>query len=202
MALAHTGALAGSDAMVDAVIKQYGIARVNSLNEMIETLAVMHSRKLPKRGGIGAVTNSGGASAILADYAAEFGLDLPQFGQASYDIIRPVLYDYITVSNPLDITGPGGVADQHIHAAALDAMGADPNMEIILWQLGANARIDAQGPGGKVLTAAMKQYPEKIWLKISGYAGTFHDKPLGVPDLIEPLSDLDGVPRSEERRVG
>lgn len=194
MARAHTGALAGSDAIVDAVFKKHGITRVNSLNQMIETLAVMHSRKLPKRGGIAAVTNSGGANAILADYADEFGLNFPPFTEASYNIIRPVLYDYITVSNPLDITGPGGLADQHIHKAALDAMGSDPNIEIILWQLGANARIDAQGPGGKVLTAAMKQYPEKIWLKISGYAGTFRDKPLGVPDLIEPLSDLDGVP--------
>lgn len=194
MAMAHTGALAGSDAIVDAVFKKYGIARVHSLNEMIETLAILHSRKLPKRGGIAAVTNSGGANAILADHADEFGLSFPPFSETSYNIIRPVLYDYITVSNPLDITGPGGVADQHIHKAALDAMGSDPNMEIILWQLGANARTDAQGPAGKTLLAAMKQYPEKIWVKISGYAGTFRDKPLGVPDLIEPIADLDGVP--------
>jgi len=194
MAMAHTGALAGSDAMVDAVFKKYGITRVDSLNEMIETLAILHSRKLPQRGGIAAVTNSGGANAILADHADELGLNFPQFSEASYNIIRPVLYDYITVSNPLDITGPGGMADQHIHKAALDAMGADPNMEIILWQLGANARTDAQGPAGKVLLGAMKQYPEKIWVKISGYAGTFRDQPLGVPDLIEPIADLDGVP--------
>ncbi len=194
MAMAHTGALAGSDAIVDAVFRRHGITRVNSLNEMIETLAILHSRKLPKGNGIAAVTNSGGANAILADHAAEFGLNFPQFSEASYNIIRPVLYDYITVSNPLDITGPGGLADQHIHKAALDAIGSDPNMEIILWQLGANARTDAQGPAGKVLLAAMKQYPDKIWVKISGYAGTFRDKPLGVPDLIEPIADLDGVP--------
>ncbi len=194
MAMAHTGALAGADAIVGAVFRKYGITRVNSLNEMLETMAILHSRKLPQGNGIAAVTNSGGANAILADLADELGLEFPPFSEKTYNIIRPVLYDYITVSNPLDITGPGGVADQHIHRAALDAMGSDPNMHIILWQLGANARTDAQGPAGKVLLAAMKQYPEKIWVRIAGYAGTFRDKPLGMPDLIEPIADLDGVP--------
>ncbi|MBI3742022.1 MAG: acetate--CoA ligase family protein [Chloroflexi bacterium] len=194
MALAHTGALAGSDAIIDAVCKKFGIARVYSLNEMLETMCILHSRKMPQGKGIGAVTNSGGASAIIADEADALGLQFPQFAAASYKHIRATLYDYITVTNPLDITGPGGVTDQHIHKAALEALGMDPNIHIILYQLGANARIDGATPGGKVLLNAMKQYPEKIWVKVMGYAGTFRDKALNVAEIIEPVSDFDGVP--------
>ncbi len=194
LAQAHTGALAGSDNIVDAVLKQYGIARVNSINEMLETMAVLHARKLPKGRGVAAVTNSGGANALIADIAEDTDLEFPQFSDESYPIIRKVLYDYITVSNPLDITGPGGVTDQHIHVAALDAMGSDPNMHVILHTLGTNARMDAQSASGKVLLAAMQKYPDKIFLKVSGTAGTFRDKPLGMPDLVEPITDLDGIP--------
>ncbi len=194
LAQAHTGALAGSDAIVDARLNKSGIARVETLNEMLETMAILHSRKMPRGRGVAALTNSGGANAILADLADDLGVQLPAFSEAAHQKIRAVLYDYITVSNPLDITGPGGVTDQHVHKAALDAMGSDPAMHIILYQLGANARMDAQGPAGKVLRAAMEQYPEKIWVKVMGYAGTFRDKPLNMPDLIEPMADLEGVP--------
>ena len=194
MAKAHTGALAGSDQVVDAVMKQYGITRVSSINEMLETVAALHARKLPKGQGVAAVTNSGGGNAVIADLAEELGLEFPPFAESSYPIIRKVLYDYITVTNPLDITGPGGVTDQHIHAAALDAMGSDPNMHVILHTLATNSRMDAQSAGGKILLDAMRKYPDKVFLKVSGTAGTFRDKPLGQPDPVEPIVELDGVP--------
>ena len=194
MAQAHTGALAGSDKIVDAVLKQYGIARVSSTNEMLETMAIMHARKLPTGRGVAAVTNSGGANAVIADIAEDVGVEFPPFSEASYPTIRKVLYDYITVSNPLDITGPGGVTDQHIHVAALDAMGSDPNMHIILHTLGTNARMDAQGAAGKILLHAMQKYPDKLFLKVSATAGTFRDKPLGQPEPVEPIVALDGIP--------
>ena len=176
------------------VMKQYGITRVSSINEMLETVAALHARKLPKGQGVAAVTNSGGGNAVIADLAEELGLEFPPFAESSYPIIRNVLYDYITVTNPLDITGPGGVTDQHIHAAALDAMGSDPNMHVILHTLATNSRMDAQSAGGKILLDAMRKYPDKVFLKVSGTAGTFRDKPLGQPDPVEPIVELDGVP--------
>ncbi len=193
MAQAHTGSLAGSDKIVDAVLKQYGVTRVFSIDEMMETMAILHSRQLPKGRGVAALTLSGGANAVISDLAAELGVAFPPFGEASEQIIRSKLYDFVSVTNPLDITGPG-IQEAHVHQAALDALGSDPNMHIILHQTGGTGRMDAQGPAGKILLAAMKKYPDKIWLKVGSAAGTFHEKPRGMPDLIEPITELDGVP--------
>ncbi|MBI1801893.1 MAG: CoA-binding protein, partial [Chloroflexi bacterium] len=194
MAQAHTGSLAGSDKVIDATLRKHGVTRVYSLNEMIETMAIMHSRKLPKGRGVAALTNSGGENAVIADLAEDIGVSFPSFGPESAQIIRKVLYDYIAVSNPLDITGPGGVTDQHIHVAALDAMGAEPNIHIILHNLGGNTKMDLESPGGKIVLAAMQKYPDKLFIRTSKVAGTFRDKPLGMPDLLQPAAELDGVP--------
>ena len=194
MAQAHTGALAGSDKVIDAVLRKHGVIRVHTLNEMIETMTIMHSRKMPKGRGVAALTNSGGENSVIVDLAEDIGVSFPQFSAESAQLIRAELYDYISVTNPLDITGPGGLTDQNVHAAALDGMGTDPNIHIILHNLGGNTRLDAEGPAGKVLLAAIRKYPEKVWLRSSKMGGTYRDKPQGTPDLVDPRTELEGVP--------
>lgn len=194
MAQAHTGALAGSDKVIDATLKKYGVIRVHDLNEMIETMAIMHSKKLPKGRGVAALTNSGGENSVIVDLAEDIGVSFPPFSPDSAAIIRKELYDYISVSNPLDITGPGGLTDVNVLQAALDGMGSDPNMHIILHQLGGNTKMDAGTPAGKLAFAAMEKYPDKVWLRGSKMAGSFRDKPLGMPDMADPRHEWQGVP--------
>ncbi len=194
-AQAHTGSLAGADRVIDAVLGEYGVARVNSLEELIETTAIMHARTLPRGRGIGALTVSGGANGVLLDLAADAGLDFPPFVPASRAIIREALYDYVATTNPLDITGPGMVGESPIHSAALDALGSDPNMHVILHAVaGGNGALDAQSPAGQILLAAMERYPEKVWVRLATVVGTFRDQPLGLPPLVEPVSQIGGIP--------
>ncbi|MDP9374609.1 MAG: CoA-binding protein, partial [Chloroflexota bacterium] len=194
-AQAHTGSLAGADRVIDAVLAKYGVARVNSLEEMTETVAILHSRKLPHGRGIGALTVSGGANGALLDLAADVGLTFPPFAPESRRIIREALYDYVATTNPLDITGPGVQGDSPVHAAALDALGSDPNMQVILHAVaGGNGALDAQSPAGKLLLEAMEKYPEKVWVRLATIAGTFRDEPLNLPPPVEPIAHLDGVP--------
>ena len=89
---------------------------------------------------------------------------------------------------------PGGMADLNVHEAALDAMGTDPNMHIILHNLGGNTKFDAASASGKVILNAIQKYPDKVWIRSSKVAGTFRDKPLGMPDFVEPRADFEGVP--------
>jgi acetyltransferase len=194
-AQAHTGSLAGADRVIDAVLAEYGVARVNSLEELIETTAIMHARTLPRGRGIGALTVSGGANGALLDLAADVGLEFPPFIPESRAIIRAALYDYVATTNPLDITGPGMQADSPIHRAALDALGSDPNMHVILHAtVGGNGALDAQSPAGQTLLAAMARYPEKVWVRLATVAGTFRDQPLDLPPLVAPIVQIDGIP--------
>jgi acetyltransferase len=194
MAQAHTGALAGSDQIIDATLKKYGVIRVHDLNEMIETMAIMHSKKMPKGRGVAALTNSGGENSVIVDLAEDIGVSFPAFSPESAGLIRKELYDYISVSNPLDITGPGGLTDVNVLQAALDGMGSDPNIHIILHNLGGNTKMDAGTAAGKLAFAAMSKYPDKVWLRASKMAGTFRDKPVGQPDMVDPRHEWEGVP--------
>jgi acetyltransferase len=194
-AQAHTGSLAGADRVIDAVLAQYGVARVNSLEELVETTAILHSRKMPRGRGVGALTASGGANGAMLDLADDAGLTFPPFVPESRQIIREKLYDYVATTNPLDVTGPGLQGHSPVHIAGLDALGSDPNIHIILHAAGGGGgMLDAQSPAGQILLNAMEKYPEKVWLRLAIVAGTFREQPLAQPPIVEPISQVGGVP--------
>jgi acetyltransferase len=192
-AQAHTGALAGSDAIIDAVLRKHGVLRVHSLDEMLETLCIMHARVLPQGNGFGAIAFSGGTVGVLADLAADYGLHFPPLQEAGARQIRDVLYEYGTVSNPIDLTGQA-VYDPPVQRAAFEAMGTDPNIHTILIASGGTTCLDKQSPTGQVIVEAMQKYPEKLFLRTSQMYGVLRDKAFGAPDPVEPVSDLNGVP--------
>jgi len=77
--VAHTGALAGSDAIYDAVYRKYGIIRVDSLDEMLETAAIFSQLggKLPRGNNVGMITVSGGEIGLIGDLAEGLDLSFP-----------------------------------------------------------------------------------------------------------------------------
>ena len=192
-AQAHTGALVGSDAIIDAVLQKHGVLRVHSLDEMIETLCIMHARRLPKGNGFGAITFSGGAVGVISDLAADYGLHFPPIHEAGAQQIRDVLYEYGTVNNPIDLTGQA-VYDPPVQRAAFEAMGTDPNIHTIFIASGGTTCLDKQSPMGKVIAETIQKYPEKLFIRTSQMYGVLRDKAFGAPDPVEPVSDLDGVP--------
>jgi acetyltransferase len=192
-AQAHTGALVGSDTIIDAVLKKHGVWRVHTLDEMLETLCMMHARHLPRGNGFGAITFSGGAVGVMADLAADYGLHFPPIHEAGAQRIRKVLYEYGTVNNPIDLTGQA-VYDPPVQRAAFEAMGTDPNIHTILIFSGGATRLDKQSPIGQVIYEAIQQYPDKLFVRTAQMYGAFRDKAFGAPDPVEPVSDLDGVP--------
>lgn len=139
-ALAHTGAVAGDDAVVDAVLRQFGVARVDSLEELLVTAGLFgYERAVPARPRMGVVTASGGACDIVADRCGEAGLSIPEFAGATLTRLRAVLPPFASVRNPLDVTG-FLLADQraaaaNIPEAALDVVADDPNIDFVFHSL-------------------------------------------------------------------
>ncbi len=78
-ALAHTGAVAGDDAVVDAVLRQLNIIRVASIEELLTTASVLGYQRVPRGRRMGVLTASGGACDIIADRASVAGLEIPPF---------------------------------------------------------------------------------------------------------------------------
>jgi acyl-CoA synthetase (NDP forming) len=125
-AQAHTGAVATDDAVVDGALRQAGIVRVESIEELIATAGLLgYSPSLPRGARMGVVTSSGGGCNIIADLADANDIDLPPWGEATVAALRQKLPDFASVLNPLDTTGFG-----HARQRAQPTKAEDDLMEI------------------------------------------------------------------------
>ena len=89
-AASHTGALAGSDRIFDAVCRQFGLVRVDDVADLFPTALTFAwiGDKLPKGRRVGIVSASGGICGVAADECARFGLDIPELSEAAKRDIR------------------------------------------------------------------------------------------------------------------
>jgi acyl-CoA synthetase (NDP forming) len=133
-ALAHTGALAGDDRVIDAAFRQLGVVRVNSLEELLATAGYLGYHPDVKGRRMAAVTPSGGACDLLADRAWSEGLELPEFPAATLAALTELLPPFSNPHNPLDVTGYV-VVDPRLSLEALQivAQEAAGNYDMILY---------------------------------------------------------------------
>jgi len=101
-AMSHTGSLAGSGKMYDALFERLGIIRVHSVPQLLETLKLVSTAGLPKGDRLAVFTCSGGECLLTADLCDELGIPLPGFAKDQADDLRAQLPNFATVSNPLD----------------------------------------------------------------------------------------------------
>jgi acyl-CoA synthetase (NDP forming) len=132
-AITHTGHLTGADAIVGGLFKQYGVTRVSDLDELTETANLF--AKLPAGLGsrVALYSVSGGSGTLMTEVAASFGLQVPQLTEATQRRLRQFIPDYLTVQNPVDNGGQFVTfAPQADRLAVLDAIGQDPNVDVIV----------------------------------------------------------------------
>ena len=101
-AMSHTGSLAGSDKMYDALFARLGIIRVHSVPQLLETLKLVSTAGLPKGDRLAVFTCSGGECLLTADLCDALGVPLPGFSADQAEDLRAQLPNFATVSNPLD----------------------------------------------------------------------------------------------------
>ena len=117
-ASSHTGALAGSDAAIDALCTQTGIHRAHSLQEFTDLLKVLSTQPPLLTNRIAIITNAGGPGILAADAAEQVKLALPSLSDAQEKKLRTALPDTASTKNPIDVIGDSS-SDRF--AAALDA---------------------------------------------------------------------------------
>jgi acyl-CoA synthetase (NDP forming) len=100
--LSHTSSLAGSDAVVDAYLRRYGVIRVDSLAELLETLKLVSVQGPLAGRRIGSLSCSGGDAAMVADLALALGLELAPMPESSVAALRAALDERVAIANPLD----------------------------------------------------------------------------------------------------
>src|SRR5207302_9498081 len=126
----HTGHLAGSDRVLDAVLRQFGVIRVDGLDELLEVSAMLARCGRPRGDGVAIYSISGGTNTHVADWAASIGLRLPEFTAATQAALHEWIPEYLRVSNPVD-SGEHPTGDER-GPKILDAILDDPNIDVLI----------------------------------------------------------------------
>ncbi len=101
-AASHTAALAGGGAASSAFLRQTGVAEVDTLPELLETLKIFH-RYGPQIGNrLCSLSCSGGEAGLVADLASPFGIAFPAPMPEQHKALGDILGPIVTVANPLD----------------------------------------------------------------------------------------------------
>ncbi|WP_405424627.1 acetate--CoA ligase family protein [Streptomyces erythrochromogenes] len=130
MAASHTGKLTGADTVVDAAMRQFGVIRVDGLDELQDTAALLARARRPKADGVVVYSISGGTGAHFSDLATEAGLTLPTLSQAKQDELHQWIPPYLNVANPVD-NGGHPVGDWR-GRKIIDAILADPSVGVLI----------------------------------------------------------------------
>ena len=124
-ASSHTAALTGSDALYDAICKQYGVIRVPSYDDLLEVSHLMAQSRKPQHPGVAVVSHSGGICSLTADMCGQAGLDLPVLSDKARGVIDGILKGFGWAANPADVTGK---ANSDSFPAIMDAMINEPGV--------------------------------------------------------------------------
>jgi acetate---CoA ligase (ADP-forming) len=187
-ALAHTGAIAGDDAVVDAALRQLNIIRVDSIETLLTAAALLGYQRWPRGRRMGVLTSSGGACDIIADRASAEGIEIPPFSQSTTAAISAHLPAFAAVRNPLDCTGYV-LANARTSALtaidhALEAAVADPGLDFVLSAGFTVPEARPPDPAAKLLEDRLAWVAERM-----------RTAPIPVIPLNLTCTDVGGYPR-------
>lgn len=128
-ASSHTGAMAETDRLVDALFEQCGVLRAGTLEELFDYAQAISLQPLPEGNRVAIVTNSGGPAIMAADALETAGLRLAEFSPTTCAKLAKILVPEASASNPVDLLAAGGPAT---FKGALETVLADSGVDAAL----------------------------------------------------------------------
>lgn len=129
-ASSHTGALTGSDKVIDGAFRSAGVIRVDDLDDLADTATFLARAPRPAAPGAAVYAMSGGACSLLADQLTAAGVDLPRLQAATTSILAGLIAPDLPVTNPVDCGGPP-MADKR-GRQILEALADDPGIGLVV----------------------------------------------------------------------
>ncbi len=125
----HTGALTGSDQVLDVAFRRVGVLRVDTIEELFVLADVIAKQPLPRGPRLTIVTNAGGPGALAADMLVGTGGQLPPLSPGSMETLNGALPTTWSHGNPIDVLGD---ADAKRYAKAVEVAVSDSNSDGVL----------------------------------------------------------------------
>jgi acyl-CoA synthetase (NDP forming) len=128
-ASSHTGALASPDVIVDALFRQAGVIRTDTLEELFDVAALVAHQPVPKGRRVAILTNAGGPGILAADACEAQGLEVQPLSDRTIETLRSFLPAAASVGNPVDMIASAS-AEQY--GRALAAVLSDDSVDSVL----------------------------------------------------------------------
>ncbi|MCC6409407.1 MAG: acetate--CoA ligase family protein [Planctomycetes bacterium] len=128
-ASSHTGALAGADVAADALLKDCGVQRVDSVEELFDVGLALSKLPLPKGRRVAVLTNAGGPAILATDALVRWGLEMAPLEETTRAALREILVPEASVQNPIDMVA-GATAENY--RRSLQLLLRDPTVDMVL----------------------------------------------------------------------
>ncbi len=201
----HSGALVGNDAAYQAVFDHYGVTRVYSLDEMINTVTLMSSARQPGPGGLSLVIDSGGERELVVDVAEDVGVRFAEINEATSTKLEERLFHALEPVNPLDAWGDGSGDWIEDLTHFIVSLAEDPDTAISAMSAELSFVDDIEGEYGKSVADAFDQTDKPVIvlanISTAPYEGMARELiKKGVPVLDGTLNALKAIRHAFERR--
>jgi acetyl coenzyme A synthetase (ADP forming)-like protein len=128
-ATSHTGAIAGADVTVSAFLRQCGVLRANTIDELFDVTRALDRCPLPAGNRVGIVTNAGGPAIMATDACVNLGLEMAELSADTRSTLQSFLPAEASVGNPIDMIASAAESE---YARALTALLEDDGVDMVM----------------------------------------------------------------------
>ncbi len=128
-AASHTGALTGSDDVLDAAFRRVGVLRVDTIEELFSLAELLGKQSRPPGPRLAIVTNGGGPGVLATDALIEYGGKLAELSPSTFEELNKLLPPHWSRGNPIDILGD---ASPKTYAKAVEIVARTENNDGLL----------------------------------------------------------------------
>ena len=150
-AASHTGALTGSDAVLDAAFRRAGVVRVSTLSELFDLAEVLSKQPRPHGPRLAIVTNAGGPGVLATDALVSNGGELAPLNPSTLQALENLLPPHWSHHNPVDVLGD---ADADRFSKAVQLVAEDSTTDGVLALLTPQAMTDSTLTAQRLCTTA------------------------------------------------
>ena len=201
----HSGALVGNDDAYQAVFDHYGVTRVYTLDEMINTVTLMSSARKPGPGGLSLVIDSGGERELVVDIADDVGVPFAEINDTTAKKLEERLFHALDPVNPLDAWGDGSGDWEEDLTHFIVSLAEDPDTSIsaMSGELSFNDSIESEY--AKPVANAFERTDKPVILLANISTAPFEGMAreltaIGVPVLDGTLNGLKAIRHAFDRR--
>jgi acetyltransferase len=146
-AASHTGALTGSDDVLDAAFRRVGVLRVDTIEELFDLTELLGKQPRPSGPRLAIVTNGGGPGVLATDALIECGGKLAELSGETFEQLNRLLPPHWSRNNPVDILGD---ADAERYEKAIEIVARDENNDGLLVILAPQAVTESSATAEKL----------------------------------------------------